>query len=329
VTGWLPAFITRNFQLKLIAVVVAGGMWVGVVYASDPPAISTFSVHVHSGGVLRPGLVLLRPIDNVEVRVAGVSSQVHAGGVPSHISAVADLSKIKKVGEFEVPLTVVNSDPNVWIWSDPQKVLVVVDSETSRSIPVHITVSAAPPAGYTVDIAHSSITPANVKVQGPESLLANVQAEVSVNLSSVRTSLPIPETVRLTNAQGLSSELTVTPSAVSVVVDIASVSTEAVLPVRATFAGNGEPPTGYTVTGIEVLPLTVTVTGPASTLTALTSISTQPIDLAHVTANETVNVALVTPPGTTLSSGLVSVVITVAPVASVTPTPSPTPSPTP
>ena len=327
----LPKLITRNFQLKLIAVVVACGMWVGVVYASDPPAITTYNVHVQSRGVLHSGLVLLHPIAAVAVRVAGVASNVRNLEVPRHLSAEADLSHIVKPGEYQVPLKVEKTDPNVWIWSKPEKVSVFIDRETKRSIPVHFYVSAAPPAGFTVNTAKTVITPANVTVEGPESVLANVQAVASVNLATGRTSLTYSETVKITNSAGLGlgSEVSVTPSVVSVGVVIASTTTQSVLPVRVTFSGSGQPPSGYTLTGIEVIPLTITATGPASVLTALTAVSTQPIDLAHATSSETVNALLVTPTGTSLSNTFASVVITIAPVASAAPTPTPTPTPAP
>lgn len=323
----LPRLITRNFQLKLIALVVACGMWVGVVYASDPPAISTFAVHVQTGGVLHSGLVLLRPIGAVPVKVAGLVTGVRSHEVPSHLSAEADLSRITKPGEYQVPLKVVNTDANVWIWSAPGKVQVVIDREAKRSIPVHLSVTAAPPPGYTVDTAKTVITPSSVTVTGPESVLANVQAEARVNLSTARTSLSFSPTVTVSNSLGLGSEVSVSPSVVSVAVVIASETSQILLPVKPTFAGNGQPPTGYIVTGLEVIPLTVTATGPAALLTGLTSLSTQPIDLAHVTSSETVNVQVVVPPGTSLSNSFVSVVITVTPVAA--PSPTPTASPTP
>jgi YbbR domain-containing protein len=272
-------------------------------------------------------LVLLRPIGTVSVKVAGIASNVHSSEVPRHLTAEADLSKITKPGEYEVPLTVQNSDSNVWIWSVPAKVQVVMDRETSRSVPVHLTVSAAPPAGYTVNVAKSTITPASVTVHGPESVLANVQAEVSVNLSSARTSLAFSPTVQLTNTAGLGAELTADPSVVSVTVNVSSETTQEVLPVRPIFGGTGEPSPGYTVTGIEVIPVTVTVTGPASLLTDLTSVSTEPIDLAHVTSSETVSIQLVPPTGTSLSGIVASVVITVAPAATASPTPTPSPTP--
>lgn len=325
----LSLLVTRNFRLKLIAVVVACGMWVGVVYASDPPAIIAYTVHVQPSGVLRPGLVLLHPITPVAIKIAGVASNARSALVPSHLSAQANLSGITRPGVYYVNLTVAQTDASVWIWSAPKKVKVVIDHETTRSIPVHLDVSAAPPVGSVLNIAQTTITPADVSVRGPESVLAAVQAEVIVNLSAYRTSLPIPRTVKLTNTDGLASELTVNPSAVSVGVVITSENTERILPVTPTFSGNGEPQSGYMITGIVVTPATVTVSGPSSVLTALTSVNTQPIDLARVSSSETVSEPLVTPSGTTLSSGFVSVVITIAPVPTPTPTPSPAPSPTP
>jgi len=324
----LPPFITRNFQLKLIAVVVACGMWVGVVYASDPPAIMSYAVHVQSSGGLRSGLVLLRPIGSVAVKVAGVSSSVRSQEVASHLSAEANLSHITKVGEYRVPLKVAKTDDNVWIWSAPTSVQVVIDHQATRSIPVHLIVSKPPPLGFTLSSAQSVITPATVKVEGPESVLANLQAEAIVNLSSIRTSLGLPDRqVTLTNTDGLGSELTVTPAEVSVAVVVSSETAERLLSVVPTFSGSGLPASGYQVTDIVYSPVTVTATGPASVLTSLTAISTQPIDLAGATSSETKTVQLVTPAGTTLSSGYVTVVVTIVPIPTATPTPTPTPTP--
>jgi YbbR domain-containing protein len=323
----LPKFITRNFQFKLIAVVVACGMWVGVVYASDPPAITTFNVQVQSGGVLHPGLVLLRPIGTVPVKIAGVSSAVKNPQTASHLTAFADLSGISKVGRYEVPLKVEESDPNVWIWSAPQKILVLIDKRATLSIPVHLNVSSSPPPGYVVNVSQSAITPTDVTVTGPATVLANLQAEASVNLTAIRTSLSFTEPVRLLNNPGPSSTVTVTPKVVTVAVAIDSETSERALPVIPTFAGAGEPPSGYTVTAIEVNPLTVIVTGPASTLAALTAVSTQPIDISHTTSSEAVTRQVLAPGGTTLSLSYVTVVITITPVVSPSPTPTPTPSP--
>jgi YbbR domain-containing protein len=325
----LPKFITRNFQFKLIAVVVACAMWVGVVYASDPPAITTFNVQVQSAGVLHAGLVLLRPIGTLPVKIAGVSSDVKSHQTASHLTAFANLSGISKVGRYEVPVRVEESDPNVWIWSAPQKVLVLVDRQATLSIPVHLNITASPPSGYVVNVGQSAITPAEVTVTGPATVLPHLQAEANVNLTSIRTSLSFTEPVKLLNNPGPASTVTVNPKDVTVAVVIDSETSERALPVIPTFAGAGEPPSGYTVTGIVVDPLTVIVTGPASTLTALTAVSTQPIDIAHATSSEAVNVQVVAPGGTTLSLSYVTVVITITPVSSPTPTPTPTPTPGP
>ncbi|MFZ0995850.1 MAG: CdaR family protein [Candidatus Dormiibacterota bacterium] len=324
----LPKFITRNFQFKLIAVLVACGMWVGVVYASDPPAITTFNVQVQNAGILHAGLVLLRPIGTVPVKIAGVSSDVRSQQAHTHLTAFADLGGITKVGRYEVPLKVEESDPNVWIWSAPEKVLVLVDRQATLSIPVHLNITASPPSGYVVNVGRSTITPADVTVTGPATLLPRLQAEANVNLTSIRTSLSFTEPVRLLNNPEPASTVTVSPKDVTVAVAIDSETSERALPVIPTFAGAGEPPSGYTVTGIVVDPLTVIVTGPASTLASLTSVSTQPIDIAHTTSSEAVTEQVLAPGGTTLSLSYVTVVITITPVASPTPSPTPTPTPT-
>ncbi|MGH7640526.1 MAG: CdaR family protein [Candidatus Dormibacteria bacterium] len=321
----LLRLVTRNFQLKVIAILVACGMWVGVVYASDPPAIDAYTVAVHPAGLLHKGLVLPRPIGSVQVKVAGFLSQVHSPEVATHLTASADLSHITQPGEYLVKLTVQKTDDNVSIWSAPKKVKVVVDSEKTVSLPVHLSVGANPPPGYDLNQARTTISPSTVQVEGPESVLANLQAEAVVDLSQARVSEPISSPVTLVNTDGLDNELTVTPNSVTVDVAISSETTQTSVGVKTVFAGSGQPATGYEVTGLQLQPLTVTVSGPTAVLTNLTAIDTEPIDISHATASETVTATLVAPAGTTLSPGVVSVVITVVPI----PTPSPSPSPSP
>lgn len=321
---FLKELLTRNLRLKLIALLGACAMWVGVVYASNPPQISTFDV-VPQAGPLKSGLVLLHPLNPVPIKVAGIASNVRHKGVADHLFAQVDLSQFKRPGEYQASVHVQSTDNNVFIWSYPDTIPVVVDKEVTRTIPLHVVVEQPPPAGYT---ASTTVSPTSVTVSGPESVLQNIQAEARVSLANDRTSLVFdPSPVTLLNTDGLREHLGLTPATARVTATITSQTTERELPIKPTFAGSGQLPSGYQLTGLSPVPLTVSATGPASVLAALTHVLTAPIDISHLTSSESVTVALEAPSGVSLSTSYVTVVLTVTPLA--TPSPQPTPSPTP
>ncbi|MGH7609832.1 MAG: CdaR family protein [Candidatus Dormibacteria bacterium] len=313
--------MTRNLRLKVIALVGACAMWVGVVYASNPPQIATFDV-VPQAGPLKGGLVLLHPLNPIPVKVGGIASNVRKRAVAHHLFAQVNLGHFTTPGEYQATVKVESSDSNVFIWSYPGKVPVVVDRETTRSLPLHVIVESPPPAGYN---AATAATPNTVTVTGPQSVLAHLQAEVRVNLSQDRTTLTIPQQpVTLLNTEGV-RRLAISPAQVNVVATITSETTERELPVHPLLAG--QLPTGYQLVSLAPTPLTVTASGAASALVALSHIVTASIDVSHMTSSQSVTVALVAPSGVSLSTSYVTISLTIAPTA--TPTPAPTASPTP
>jgi len=321
-------FIFANWRLKLTALVVACGMWVGVVYATNPPAITTVAVPVQANG-LGTDLLLLHSIQPVTIKVAGVASNVRAASVSAHLFASVNLRKIVRPGEYEVPLTVSKTDPNFAVLSSPNKVLVVVDVWKTASLPVHVVVSKAPPVGYDVNNAATTATPAAVTVRAPSSILPNLLAEARVSLGSVLSTESIPATVSLVNTGNLAQQITYQPTVVTVHAVITSTTTQRTLAVVA--AVSGQVAAGYALTGVQTTPLTVDATGSSSALAGLAALNTQPVDLGGLSKDTTVQVPLVIPSGVSTSTTVVTVVITISalPSASATPTPTPAPSPTP
>ncbi len=319
-------FIFGNWRLKLIALVVACGMWVAVVYATNPPAITSVDVPVQVNG-LSPDLLLLHRIEAVPIKVAGVASQVRAATVSAHLFASVNLSKISRPGEYQVKLTVTKSDPNFVLWSWPATVLVVIDVWKTANLPVHVVVSRAPPAGYSVNNAATAAVPGYVAVRAPSSILPNILVEARVDLGSVRTSISISSPVSLVNTGNLTQQVTFQPTVVTVHAVITSQTTESTLAVLATVTG--QVASGYTLTGVQTTPLTVVATGQAGVLAGLTALDTQPVNVNGLSKDTTVQVALVTPSGVSSSVTVVTVVVSISPVPSATPTPTPAPTPTP
>ncbi len=323
-----PRFILANWRLKLTSLVVACGMWVGVVYATNPPAITTVAVPVQVNG-LGSNLLTLHSIQPVTIKVAGVASNVRAATVSSHLFASVNLKRISRPGEYEVPLTLSKTDPNFAVLSSPNKVLVVVDVWKTASLPVHVVVSKAPPVGYLVNNSATTATPADITVRAPSSILPNLLAEARVSLGSVLSSESIPATVSLVNTGNLAQQITFQPTVVSVHAVITSTTTHTTLAVVATVTG--QVASGYALTGIQTTPLTVDASGASSALAGLAALDTQPVDVSGLSKDTTIQVPLVTPSGVSTSTTVVTVVVTISPLppATASPTPTPNPSPTP
>ncbi|HVD03316.1 MAG TPA: CdaR family protein [Candidatus Dormibacteraeota bacterium] len=324
-----PRFLLRNWRLKLLALAVACGMWIGVVYASNPPAIGTYYVIPQVVG-LSSNLLVLYPLKSVPIKVGGVYSNVHNPQVKEHLSASVDLSSIKGPGVYQVHLGSAIADPNVFFWSAPAQVTVTIDRWETALLPVRVVVPSRnlPQAGYQFNSQATTSTPADVKVRAPASIMARVQAEVSLDLSSWHASVPLTENVVVVIPKGVpSSDVTWSPGVVTVHAVITSEANQVTLPVD--YILSGQVASGYQVTSAQVTPLTVTATGPPGTVDGLGALNTQPINISGINKDTTYQVNLNVPTGVTTSVSTVTVVVIVAQLPSAIASPSPTPIPTP
>lgn len=318
-------FIVRNWRLKLVALAVACGMWVAVVYAGNPPAIRTVYIPVQANGLNSNNLLLLHNIARIPVKVDGVLSNVTTSQVAPHLSASVNLSKITRPGEYQVPLTFANTDPNVSAVSVPSTVQVVVDDWKTARLTVHV-IETGLQAGYSV--SSTAVNPTSVLVRAPSSILSNVVVDAKVNLSPYRAPVTLQPTVTFVNPGGLTEKPTADPNSVSVKVGISSqtITTGATALVETT----GDVANGYELVSATPAPLQLSITGPETLVAQMPTIETRPIDISGITRDTSVQVQLVVPSGVTASVTTVTVTITVVALPPATPTPTPTPpTPTP
>ncbi len=326
--------LLRNWRLKVVAVGLAVGMWLAVVYASNPPAIRTVVITHVQVAHLAPGLVLLqRPggTGGVSLEVAGLAANVNAGQqVQRELALSVDLAGISRAGVYRIPLRVRNTDHQVSVVSAPSQLTVTIDRRITATVTVHSVPAGRPPSGFTASVVE--IVPASVRVSGAATLVRRARAVIHPTFTGLKTSLSQPETVSLAGiGQAAATRLVVSPVEVTAVVAITSLQSTRTLPVIVTLAGSGQPPAGTQITGIESFPSTIEASGPAASLNGLNQAATQPIDISTSPVGVTVSVGLVTPAGVTFSPSVVSVAITVAALPVVTPVPTPraTPTPTP
>ena len=321
----VPGFIRRNWKLKVGCCLIAFVTWVGVVYAGNPPETKMLSLAVpQSAANIPAGYVLVHPVSNALVRVGGSANTLDSLNL-AVLTVNVDWAAVNRAGTYSIPIAITSSDPIIELIGPPTSVQVDLDVLTSKSVPVTIQITSPPPVGYRSGAQEA--TPSTVVVDGPQHELAGIVARVTVNLSTQKANfqqqLPVliydSKLVRLNNVGVEPTDVSVS---IRITEDVTTRYGVAVAP-----RTEGSPSPGHYLTGIVVSPLTVVATGSLNLLNTLDSVLTAPIPLAGITGTFTETVAIIAPPGVTLSQSKVTVTIEMGTVP--TPPPSPTPTPTP
>lgn len=184
--------IANNWGTKLLSLVLAIGLWVGLI-TQDPTLTreKTFrdvSVSVSGTDTLkRNGFIVVSDLEallgDVTV-VVDVPQKQYVSAQPSNYNIRVDLSRIRSAGEQEVAITGTSTATYGEILRiSPARVKVLVEEYVSVGyIPVNVVMNGEMPAGFYA--GNITCDPAWVTVSGPRSLVEQVElAEVTVELS--------------------------------------------------------------------------------------------------------------------------------------------------
>jgi hypothetical protein len=335
----MPGFVTRNWRLKLLAIVLAIFSWAGVVLATNPPGTRSVSIAVPqppSPDVSLPaGYLLTQAIPNLTVDITGTQDHLNSFS-KSSLQVTVDYAAVTAIGDHvpatvRLPVKITNTDPNIDLDDPPVSLEAEVDTTGTASEPVQIVVGHAPPAGYQDSTVQA--TPATVTATGPEHELVGIVIKTDpIDLSNQRANFPA-STIKVYpySSQGrYLSDVNLTPASVNVSITVVGVDTSRTSSVvlgAITGAGGGTQVTVDTYS-----PMTVTLTGSQDIINgaSLTTVTTGGIDVAGQTGTVTYKVPIETPTGITASPASVTVTITVTPLPTPTPLPtSPSANPTP
>ncbi|MGO8687906.1 MAG: YbbR-like domain-containing protein [Candidatus Dormibacteria bacterium] len=324
----MPGFVTRNWKLKLLAVVLATVGWAGVVFATNPPGTRSVSVPVPqppSPTVSLPaGYLLTQPIPNLTVSITGTEAHLNSFS-RSSLQVSVDYNAITSIGSrvpatVRLPVKVTNSDPNIELNNPPTTVDADVDASGTAQVTVTVAVSHTPPPGYQV--ATTVVTPSTVTVTGPEHELVGLQVRTQqINLSNQLANFDLTVDLYPYDRSGRAvSDVNVDPGSANVAITVVGLDasrTSSVLigPLSGVAAGYQAIVDGYT-------PMTVTLTGAQGLINepALAAVSTGGVDVAGQSGTVTYHLTIQVPAGISVSpSATVAVTITV----SALPTPTP------
>lgn len=284
--------ILNNWPTKLLALVLAIGLWAGLI-TQDPTLTreKTFrnvSVSVNGKDTLmkQKRLVVTSDLDQLLKNVsftAQVPQNKYSEAQASNYNIRADLSGITAAGEQEIRIRGTNSTTYGEVEEiTPSAIRVTVEEYTEAGpIPVNVVMTGDAPEGYYV--AEPSIVPSTLTVSGPASVVQRVQcAEIVLDRSAMEGreyrrifSLPF----RLLDVQGeeINSDMlqvtsnSVAQTRVSVAVNVWPLRSIPLLPstgngstVIAAGLVSGKPAAGYEVVEIQIEPEIVQVAGQQS-----------------------------------------------------------------
>ncbi len=268
--------LTKNLSLKLVSVLIAFLIWLIVANINNPTTTKLFRdikiqlVNENSVAEIDKAFDILSE-DSVTISVTE-RRQVVDGLSSSDFTVIADMENLTEMNT--VPLMVTCSDPAVTLDEMtvvPSSLKVELEQIVQGDFVVTVETTGTPLDGY--EIGETRIQEGkSVQIAGPESLvdqIGSVSAEVSVN----RISSDLKQTVSLAvydkNGDSFSetqmsrlqirdaSGALLPDGSVTVEADLWKVITDVPIQVETT----GEPMSGYEVTGVTLLPETVSIAG--------------------------------------------------------------------
>jgi YbbR domain-containing protein len=289
-----------------------------VAYTQNPTQSHRYSLALDHP-TLPSGLMIVGDPPPVPVTVIGTADNLRGFDVRT-LHASGNFTSAK-VGNNRIPIRVDNPNPNIQI-DAPTFVSVAVDQKASTTQPVTIERVHTLTAGFHELTGSTTVTPASVRIDGPKSELAGIQAVVQVDLSGQQGPFESTYTVVVRDAKGVVLKgIVITPPQVSIKMTIQADAVTETKPVGWTLVG--QPAAGYRVSNVQLSPLQVNATGLLNTLAVTVLLLTDPVDVTNATTDVVRTVSIRPPAGVEVSQKTVQIHVFISRSAQVSPSPGP------
>ncbi|HEY6014519.1 MAG TPA: CdaR family protein [Candidatus Limnocylindrales bacterium] len=284
--------VVHNWPLKLAAIGLATLMYGGLVLSESTQTFNGDIAVVPKGQPADTFLLTVPP----HVTVIRYFAPAGVPVTSSSFTASVDLSSVDpQAGTVSVRIDVSSPDVRIRVLGyEPQFMSVQLDPIDEKTVPVQVERGVVPPG---LDLGDTTVTPANVVVSGPQSIVrqvAAVRADVQIQPSGI----DVDQDVQLVPIDGVGNAVRtvdVTPSTARVTIPVFSNRQTRSLPVNPVLTG--VPAAGFEIASVTVNPQIVLVEGDADQLAQLVSIDTSPISMTGVSANSAVQASLALPTG--------------------------------
>jgi len=297
-----------------------------VAYAQNPTQSHPYAVRMDTPA-LPAGLVLVGDAPLVTITAIGTTDHMRSFDAqlranPGMLHITGSFSGTH-VGKNAVPIHVNNPDPTITIVA-PGTVTVTIDELGTTTLPVSIERVKALAPGFHEQTSATTVTPPNVRIDGPKSQLTGIQAVVLVEMDAYNTpgfNQPFSVVIWDQNRKPVTKSMTATPAQVTVKMVIQADAITVDKPVGWTLTG--QPAAGYRLVNVQIAPTAVQATGLQNTLAGLVLLATDPIDLTGAKGDIVRTVTIRPPDGVTTNLKTAQVHVFIAPIPGASPSPAP------
>ncbi len=269
--------LTNNIGYKILALLLAGILWMVVYNLDDPTITKTFTTNVtvtNADAVEELNKVYEMQGNTVTFRVSGARSYLEKLE-DANFSAVADMNNLVMSDDQEtatVPITITSNLYSRYITytGGTQYLTVSLEDLMSRQFSISVSTDGEAADGYAIgDVTVSN--PNVLKVSGPASVVSTISSvKVVIDVEGMSSNVIDNIVPILYDADGNeidTTRLTFSSDTVSVTAEIVPTKT-----VSVSFTPNGTPESGYSVTAVACTPDTVTIKGSSSLLNSISVI---------------------------------------------------------
>jgi YbbR domain-containing protein len=313
--------LTRNWHLKLSAVLLSTVLYTGLVF-SGSFSDASIQVRVEQANVSPNTFVVTGDLGLVEITYRA-ANDIQSSVTASDFVARVDLSgyDMEQAPEpQQLPVEVSTLRDGIRVLSvEPNDVRIEVDRIEVRTIPVEVEPGPIPDG---LEIGDPVVSDDEVEVRGPASVVNQIdraQALVDIPASGIDVNDAIDLTLVDIEGQPVGTGMVdVEPETVSVQIDVSAVETETTVAIRPDVEA-GTPAPGFALDALSVDPASVTIVGLPEVLAEVEAVLTQPISIDGASSDQTLDVELVLPDGVSLADGepsSVTVTATIVPSVS-------------
>lgn len=307
ILNWLKGFFTKNLALKIVSLLFAMLIWGYVMVEVNPKRVKTItdvpisfsgesSLHDRGLAVRGDRDDILR---NVTVRVK-VQLTDYTGLDASDISASVSLRPVNKADTYKLKIDATSSLGTVENVS-PSEITIEVDELATMLVPIDVEYSGELPYGYWK--SEPTLASQSIKVSGPRDDVSTISKAIcTIDLEDRTTSYNEAILLKYVDKNGDEIDTALFLDTLPSVVVKMDVMRIVELPINAADAvlGADALPANYEVYDVVATPPTVRVVGSESSLSGLTGIKIENIDVSGSTSSVQQNVVITAPEGTTL-----------------------------
>ena len=291
------SWIVTNWRLKLLSLLLAVGLLGGVAFSENPPTFDSVPERVDYHN-LAPDLVVTNPKWTVDVPVAGFRSDVQRYRQAS-AGVTVDLTNARPGTQIYIAQPRLDL-PGLTFRQSNIPIALTIEQIVTRQLDIEVrTKNRAAGIAIISDKTYATCGNANdhcqVTVAGPTTMVNGLKAYVDydVPINSAATGSSPNQPVRfeykgtpiaLDKGPRTIPPISWTPEVVTVVVTTQGGTQTKTVPVN--YRMQGTQACGYQISSVDLLPNQVTVNGPADSVSRITAVNMDPINITGLSSSQ-------------------------------------------